>query len=61
MAEIGEEKHRLEILDWYHLTENIYKVEAKKRRVRTIEKLSLDGRSIRRCGFSKKVETSGRS
>ncbi len=29
-AEIGEQQHRIEILDWYHLTENIYKVEAKK-------------------------------
>ncbi len=27
-AEIGEEAQRLEILDWYHLKENLYKIEA---------------------------------
>jgi hypothetical protein len=29
MAEIGEKKHRVEILDWYHLVENLHKVEGK--------------------------------
>lgn len=29
-AEIGENKDRIEILDWYHLTENLHKIEAKK-------------------------------
>ena len=29
-AEIGAKKHRVEILDWYHLTENLHKIETKK-------------------------------
>lgn len=29
-AEIGETKDRIEILDWYHLTENLHKIETKK-------------------------------
>ena len=30
IAEIGDEKERIEILDWYHLTENLYKIEGKR-------------------------------
>ena len=30
IAEIGDKKHRIEILDWYHLMENLYKVEGKR-------------------------------
>lgn len=29
-AEIGDKKYRIEILDWYHLTENLYKIETNK-------------------------------
>lgn len=29
-TEIGEKKHRIEILDWYHLTENLHKIETQK-------------------------------
>ena len=30
IGEIGNEKERIEILDWYHLMENLYKIEGKK-------------------------------
>lgn len=30
VAEIGEKEQRVEILDWYHLMENLYKTEAGK-------------------------------
>lgn len=30
MAEIGDKEERIEILDWYHLMENLYKVEGEK-------------------------------
>lgn len=30
IAEIGDENQRIEILDWYHLMENLYKVEGKR-------------------------------
>ena len=29
-AEIGDSQHRIEILDWYHLTENLHKLETNK-------------------------------
>ena len=29
-AEIGDNQHRIEILDWYHLTENLHKIETNK-------------------------------
>lgn len=31
IAEIGEKEERVEILDWYHLMENIHKIEANKK------------------------------
>lgn len=31
MAEIGDKKNRIEILDWYHLMENLHKIETKKK------------------------------
>ncbi len=30
IAEIGDKNQRIEILDWYHLIENLYKVEGKR-------------------------------
>ena len=32
-AEIGENKDRIEILDWYHLTENLHKIEKKSKKI----------------------------
>ncbi|NEO65194.1 MAG: ISKra4 family transposase, partial [Moorea sp. SIO4G2] len=30
IAEIGQKRHRIEILDWYHLIENLHKIETNK-------------------------------
>lgn len=37
VAEIGEKEQRIEILDWYHLMENLYKVEASKKQAEQIK------------------------
>jgi hypothetical protein len=37
IAEIGDEKQRIEILDWYHLMENLHKVEGKKYQLEQIK------------------------
>ena len=37
--EIAEQNIRLEILDWYHLKENLYKIEAPKKFLSKIESL----------------------
>lgn len=39
IAEIGEKEERIEILDWYHLMENLHKTEASKNQ---IEQLKAD-------------------
>ncbi|MGI0483543.1 ISKra4 family transposase [Geminocystis sp. CENA526] len=33
IGEIGEKQHRIEILDWYHLMENLYKTEGNKHQI----------------------------
>ena len=38
-AEIGEEVQRQEILDWYHLKENLYKIEADSKLLKKLETL----------------------
>ncbi len=42
-AEIGEEGQRQEILDWYHLKENIYKIEADSELLKKLETLLWKG------------------
>jgi hypothetical protein len=37
IAEIGDKKQRVEILDWYHLMENLYKVEGKKYQIEQVK------------------------
>jgi hypothetical protein len=38
IEQIGEEGQRREVLDWYHLTENLHKVGGSNRRIRQVEK-----------------------
>ena len=42
-AEIGEEVQRQEILDWYHLKENLYKIEAESKLLKKLETLLWQG------------------
>ncbi|MEH2321197.1 ISKra4 family transposase [Nostoc sp.] len=42
--EIGSEKQRQEILDWYHLKENLYKVGGSIKRLKAAESLLWQGR-----------------
>jgi hypothetical protein len=37
IAEIGEKEERIEILDWYHLMENLYKTEADKNQIEQLK------------------------
>ncbi len=37
IAEIGEKEQRVEILDWYHLMENLYKIEAPKNQIEQLK------------------------
>ena len=42
--QIGESDKRIEILDWYHLKENIYKVGGSLKRIKKAEKLLWSGK-----------------
>jgi hypothetical protein len=42
--EIGTIAQRLEILDWFHLKENLYKVGGSMRRLKTVEALLWEGK-----------------
>ena len=37
IAEIGADEHRIEILDWYHLIENLHKIETNKSTLEQLE------------------------
>lgn len=37
IAEIGEKEERIEILDWYHLMENVHKIEASKNQIEQLK------------------------
>ena len=41
--EIGKKEQRLEILDWYHLKENLYRVGGSMKRLKEAEKLLWEG------------------
>ncbi|CAA9291553.1 hypothetical protein AVDCRST_MAG92-4413 [uncultured Coleofasciculus sp.] len=41
--EIGSPTQRLEILDWYHLRENLYKVGGSRKRLKQAETLQWQG------------------
>jgi hypothetical protein len=43
-AEIGQEQQRQEILDWYHLKENLSKVGGSMKRLKEAEKLLWEGK-----------------
>ena len=59
IAEIGEQKHRIEILDWYHLTENIYKIEAKKRDLEQLKSYLWMGEVDSALSFLRKLKPVG--
>ena len=44
IKEIGNEKQRLEILDWFHLKENLYKVGGSMKRLKKAESLLWKGK-----------------
>ena len=41
---IGEPKNRQEILDWYHLKENLYKLGGSRKRIKKLEELLWQGK-----------------
>jgi len=43
MAQIGEDYQRREVLDWYHLVENLYKVGGSNKRLKRVEKYLWSG------------------
>lgn len=45
VAQLGEEAHRLEVLDWYHLMENAHKVKAPPEVLEEVEGLLWTGQS----------------
>ncbi len=59
IAEIGDKQERIEILDWYHLTENIYKVEAKKRDLEQLKSYLWMGFVSDALAFLKKLKPVG--
>ena len=59
IAEIGEQQERIEILDWYHLTENIYKVEAKKRDLEQLKSYLWMGEVSSALAFLRKLKPVG--
>lgn len=58
-AEIGEQQHRVEILDWYHLTENLYKVEAKKDSLEQLKSYLWMGQVSESLDFLNKLKPLG--
>ena len=42
--EIGEPENRQEILDWYHLKENLYKLGGSRKRIKKLEELLWKGK-----------------
>jgi hypothetical protein len=42
--EIGDNEHKQEILDWYHLKENLYKVGGSIKRLKSAEKMLWQGK-----------------
>ena len=61
MAEIGEKKHRLEILDWFHLMENLHKIEAKKKHRQQLEAYLWMGEVDATISYLKKFQLLGGS
>jgi len=39
VEDIGDKEQRIEIIDWYHLMENLYKIEAKKYQIEQVKAL----------------------
>lgn len=59
IAEIGEQQHRVEILDWYHLTENLHKVEAKKDNLEQLKSYLWMGEVSDALAFLRKLKPVG--
>ena len=59
MAELGENHHRIEIIDWYHLMENIHKVEAKKDDLEQLKSYLWMGQVSESLKFLSKVSPLG--
>ena len=61
MAQIGQKRHRIEILDWYHLTENIDKIETKKDNLEQLEAYLWMGQVSEALDFLRKLKPQGGS
>ena len=59
MAEIGQKQHRLEIIDWYHLIENLYKIETKKDNLKQLEAYLWMGQVSEAIDFLRKLKPVG--
>ena len=61
LAEIGQKEHRIEILDWYHLTENLYKIEANKNNLEQLKAYLWLGQVSEALIFLRKLKPVGGS
>jgi hypothetical protein len=57
--EIGEEENRVEILDWYHLRENLYKIEAQKSILEKLEGQLWAGQVSEAISLLERLEPTG--
>ena len=60
-AEIGDKKHRIEILDWYHLMENLHKIETKKKDLLQLQAYLWFGEVETSISYLKKLKPIGGS
>ena len=61
MASIGVNQHRIEIIDWYHLTENLYKIETSKHNLEQLEAYLWTGQVSEAVDFLRKLKPIGGS
>ncbi len=59
IAEIGDKKHRIEIIDWYHLMENLHKIEAKKKDLLQLQAYLWFGEVETSINYLKKLKPIG--
>lgn len=61
IAEIGHKIHRIEILDWYHLMENLHKIEATKNNLDQLKSYLWMGQVSEGVTFLKQLKPVGGS
>ena len=59
IAEIGDKQHRIEILDWYHLMENLHKIEAKDNQLKQLEAYLWTGQVSATINYLNKLRLVG--